>query len=155
MKMGITEKEFLAMTWRIEHFDYYLRGRKFKVITDHTALRAAKEKHKFGKFRLERMWERLQEYVFEIKYKKGKELIDADTLSRIFKTEEEMTESEKRNKNILKGQDNRLYYKINENEIIILPEISKRTEILQKAHRIDTARRGRYTVMAEVKKEFC
>lgn len=66
-----------------------------------------------------------------------------------------MTESEKRNKNILKGQDNRLYYKINENEIIILPEISKRTEILQKAHRIDTARRGRYTVMAEVKKEFC
>lgn len=66
-----------------------------------------------------------------------------------------MTESEKRNKNILKGQDNRLYYKINENEIIILPEISKRTEILQKAHRIDTAHRGRDNIIAEIKKEFC
>jgi hypothetical protein len=62
-KKGITEKEFLAMSWGIEQFDYYLRGRKFTVITDHTALKAMKTKPIFGNLRLERMRERLQQYI--------------------------------------------------------------------------------------------
>jgi hypothetical protein len=45
IKWTITEKEFLAMSWGIEKFDYYLRGRKFTVITDHSALKAMKTKH--------------------------------------------------------------------------------------------------------------
>ena len=63
----------------IEHFDYYLRVRPFKVITDHTALLTIREKHKFWSLRLERMRERIQEYMFEIEYKKGEDLIEADT----------------------------------------------------------------------------
>lgn len=154
MKMGITEKEFLAMMWGIEHFDYYLRGRKFKVITDHTALTASRDKHKFGNIRLERMRERIQQYDFAIEYKKGKDLIDADALSRIYQ-EEIITESERRNKNVLKGQDNKLYYKINEFEIRELPEITKRQEIIEKVHKEETAHRGRDTIISEIKKSYC
>ncbi|MGL4849396.1 MAG: RNase H-like domain-containing protein, partial [Clostridium sp.] len=55
IKLGITELEFLAMAWSIKYFDYYLRGRRFKVITDHSALKSMKTKHIFGTLKLERL----------------------------------------------------------------------------------------------------
>lgn len=58
------------MSWVISHFEYYLRGRKFKVITDHSALTSALKKEIYGNQKLERMRECLQEFNFSIEYKK-------------------------------------------------------------------------------------
>ena len=38
----------------IEHYDYYLRRRKFHVITDHSALKAMKTKESFGRIKWEK-----------------------------------------------------------------------------------------------------
>ena len=36
---GITEKEALACFLGIKHFEPYLKGNKFKIVTDHSALK--------------------------------------------------------------------------------------------------------------------
>jgi hypothetical protein len=59
------------------------------------------------------MQERLQEYEFDIIYKKWETLIEADTLSRMYENTEIR---EQKNKNVLIGQDNKWYYKSNETE---------------------------------------
>lgn len=56
-KYGITEKELLAIVLGVKRFDYRLRGKKFKVITDHRALTAINRKEEFGNERMQRwMW---------------------------------------------------------------------------------------------------
>lgn len=153
-KYGITEKEFLAMAWAIEHYEYYLRGRKFTVITDHIALLSSRNKHIFGNLRLERMRERLQEYDFDIKYKKGEELVDADTMSRIYEEPEPRENLRDKNKNVMIGNDNKWYYRISEKEIRVFPEIKEREEILRKAHEETTAHGGQQALEYEIKKEY-
>jgi hypothetical protein len=49
------------------------------------------EKATFESVRLERIREKLQDYNFEIEYRKGEELIDADTISRQYMEEENKT----------------------------------------------------------------
>jgi hypothetical protein len=153
-KYGITELEFYAMAWSIKYFDYYLRGKKFKVITDHTALKAMKTKEIFGNLKLERMRSDLQEYDFEIEYKKGSELIDADTISRIYETPETRENLKQGNKNVLISNDGTWYYKISENEIKIFPELKDRKEIIRTAHEESTAHGGTKILEYEIKKKY-
>ena len=80
-KWSTTELECLAIIWAVEKFHYYLAGRKFKIITDHYALKWLKENALKG--RLARWILRLQPYDFEIIYKEGKKHKNADALSRI------------------------------------------------------------------------
>jgi len=47
------------------------------------------------------MRERIQEYDFEIEYVKGKELVKADVVSRIYAEPEKYSEYEKRSQNVL------------------------------------------------------
>jgi hypothetical protein len=94
MNYGITEKEFLAVVWGIEYFDYQLRGRKFKLITDHIALESIRNKGDFGNKRMNRWIERIQDYDFDITYKKGEELVSADALSRLYENEKIKEEDE-------------------------------------------------------------
>jgi hypothetical protein len=82
----------MAMAYGIEYIEMYLKGRKFKVIYDHTALTYAKIKHIFGNMKLERMRERLQSFDFTIRYKKGTELVNADFLSRFYENQEPIAE---------------------------------------------------------------
>ena len=68
-----TEREALAIVWSCEHFNLYLYGQKFKLVTDHKPLELI-----FGKpnskppARIERWALRLQPYDFTVEYKPGK-----------------------------------------------------------------------------------
>lgn len=76
------EKELLAVIWAVKHFRPYLYGKKFTIYTDHRPLAwlySLKEPNsKLTRWRL-----RLEEYDFEIKYKKGQQNTNADALSRV------------------------------------------------------------------------
>lgn len=82
------EKELLAIVWATKYFRPYLFGHKFKIVTDHkplTWLFSLKEPNsKLVRWRL-----KLEEFDYEIVYKKGTENSNADSLSRIkiFNTE--------------------------------------------------------------------
>lgn len=76
------EKELLAIVWATQYFRPYLYGKKFKVYTDHKPLQwlfSVKEPtSKLLRWRL-----KLEEYDYEVKYKKGKNNQNVDALSRI------------------------------------------------------------------------
>ena len=76
------EKELLAIVWASKYFRPYLFGQKFKIVTDHkplTWLFSLKEPNsKLVRWRL-----KLEEYDYEIVYKKGTKNTNADALSRI------------------------------------------------------------------------
>lgn len=67
-RYSITEKELLAIVEGTKHYDHYLRGRKFTIITDHKALEALNTKGELGSARLERLREKHQEYNFNVVY---------------------------------------------------------------------------------------
>jgi hypothetical protein len=70
--------ELSAAAWAIDHFDVYLRGRKFVLYTDHKPMVVKKAIHAKTLNRLE---ERMGLYDFDIVYKKGSTM-PADVLSR-------------------------------------------------------------------------
>ena len=77
------ERELLAIVFGCERFHHYLFGAKFTVESDHKPLEMIILKHiATAPARLQRMLLRLQKYQLTIKYKPGKEIALADTLSR-------------------------------------------------------------------------
>lgn len=80
------ELETLAVVRAVKHFRHYLYGRKFKVITDCNALKASKNKKDLLP-RIHRWWAFLQNYEFEVEYRKGERLQHADFFSRNPSTE--------------------------------------------------------------------
>lgn len=83
MNYSTTEKELLAIVWAIKRLRQYLLGRKFIIQTDHQALKWLFNV-KDPSSRLLRWRLRLEEYEYEIEYKKGKENTAADALSRMY-----------------------------------------------------------------------
>ena len=76
-----TERECLAIVWATEHFNYFLSGAHFIVVTDHdplTYLHSIAEPHG----RLARWILKLEQYQYTIRYKPGKDIPHADALSR-------------------------------------------------------------------------
>lgn len=81
-KYSTIEKELLAIVWATKHFRPYLFDNKFTLYTDHKPLEwlfTLKDPNaKLNRWKL-----KLGEYDFKVKYKKGKENVIADALSRI------------------------------------------------------------------------
>lgn len=76
------ERELLAMVEATKHFRPYLYGRKFICITDHKPL-AWLSSLKEPNSRLMKWKLKLEEFDYEVQYKKGKENTNVDALSRI------------------------------------------------------------------------
>ncbi|CAH2087564.1 unnamed protein product [Euphydryas editha] len=76
------ERECLAIVWAIKHFRPYLYGRKFIIYTDHKPL-AWLDSYKDTSSKFTRWRLRLQDFDYEIIYKKGNQNSNADALSRI------------------------------------------------------------------------
>jgi hypothetical protein len=81
-KYNTTEKELLGILYALDQFRPYIYGRKFKLETDHQPLTWI-AKLKEPNSRLTRWRLKLQEYDYEIQYKKGATNYVADALSRI------------------------------------------------------------------------
>lgn len=75
------ELETLAVVRAIKHFRHFLYGRQFKVITDCNALKASMHKKDLLP-RIHRWWAYLQNFEFQIEYRKGERMQHADYLSR-------------------------------------------------------------------------
>lgn len=77
-----SEKELLAIVWALKYFRPYLYGRRFKIVTDHKPLVWIMNVKDPGS-RLLRWRIKLEEFDYEVIYKKGSLNTNADTLSRI------------------------------------------------------------------------
>ena len=76
-----TELECYAVVWAVDKFHPYLEGKKFKIITDHYALKWLQTSKLKG--RRARWMIKLQAYDYEVIYKEGRKHKNADALSRI------------------------------------------------------------------------
>lgn len=77
------EKELLAICFGIDKFQQYIFGQRTIVESDHKPLVPIFKKNLHEcPARLQRMLLRLQKFDIEVRYKPGKELVIADTLSR-------------------------------------------------------------------------
>ena len=77
------EREMLAVVFGCERFHTYLFGKRFLVQSDQKPLEMIHRKNlAAAPQRLQRMLLRLQPYDFELRYKPGKEMALADTMSR-------------------------------------------------------------------------
>ena len=90
------EKELLALVFGLEHNHYYTYGRRVTLWTDHKPLVSIGSKPLVSApKRLQRLMLRLQHYDVEIRYKPGKEMFVADTLSRAYISDHQQSDVEK------------------------------------------------------------
>jgi hypothetical protein len=83
-KYSASEREALACLWACEHWNYYLYGRVFKLVTDHQSLKTLLTTGGSGHrpLRLHRWSDRLFQYSFTVSYRPGRLNVVADCLSR-------------------------------------------------------------------------
>jgi hypothetical protein len=77
-----TQKKLLAVVFDTQVHRCFLYGRKFKIVTDHAALKRLITVKNHQCARLTRWVLKLAEYEFEIEHKAGRKHVNADCLSR-------------------------------------------------------------------------
>ena len=80
-KYSISELEALACILGVQHFEPYLKGNRFKIVTDHIALKWLFDQKK-ATGRIARWVAYLQQFEFTIEHRSGKKLSNVDGLSR-------------------------------------------------------------------------
>jgi hypothetical protein len=80
-RYAVIEREAMAIWWAVNHFREYVEGCKFTIYTDHKPLTYFRKKH-FDNTRLANYALKLQNFDFEIIYRKGEANGNADCLSR-------------------------------------------------------------------------
>jgi len=80
--LSIYEKEFLALIVTVEKWKHYLQRQEFVILTDHKSLSYLSEQNLHSEMQRKAMT-RLMGLQFKIVYRKGKDNIAADALSRI------------------------------------------------------------------------
>jgi len=80
--LSTTEKECLGIVWAVDYFKPYITGRKFLIQVDHNPL-VWLQRMKDNNQKLLRWSLKLQEYDFDIEYKRGSSHTNVDTLSRL------------------------------------------------------------------------
>ena len=80
LNWSVKEKECYTIVYALKRFEYLLRGRRFKLFTDHSNLLylQSESSQKVIRWRLF-----VQDYDFELAYVKGQDNIVADQLSRL------------------------------------------------------------------------
>ena len=83
LKYSTIERELLGIKYGLKQFRQYVYGTKIKIVTDHKPLvhlhNLSDPSSRLMNWRLE-----MEEYDYEIMYKKGKENTNSDALSRIY-----------------------------------------------------------------------
>ena len=74
-----TERELLVIVWGLRYFRPYLHGTKFTIVTDHKPLTWIVSVEDRGS-RLQRWRIKMEDYGYEIVFKKGVSNANADTL---------------------------------------------------------------------------
>jgi transposase InsO family protein len=92
---SVTEKELLAIVWGMRYFRPYLYGKTFTVVTDHKPLTWIMNVKDPGS-RLLRWRIKLEEYSYNVVYRKGALNANADALSRVNSLTAEKEASEKK-----------------------------------------------------------
>lgn len=141
-RYGISEKEMLAIFWGVKKFEYELRGRRFKLVTDHKALENIRSNPNFNNNRINRWVEKIQEFDFEIEYQKPENLVGPDALSRVYEEEKIGEKKSDRGSKILEGKEkkhllednNRKYWVSDSGMKREYPDVGVRKELAEKAH---------------------
>ena len=87
-RYSASEREALACMWACEHWNFYVYGRRFTLVTDHQALKMLLTTGGTGHrpLRLHRWADQLFQYTFSVVYRPGKQNVVADCLSRSFES---------------------------------------------------------------------
>ena len=163
VKYGISEKEMYAVFWAVKKFEYELRGRKFRIETDHKALIEIRNKPDFKNNRINRWIEKIQEFDFTIEYRKPELMVVADALSRVYTKEEEEKKKmieERRDKQIegkfnkhSKEVDGKKIWTFDSGEEREVPPEEEREKLINDCH-LDLAHRGKTTVYYALRKKY-
>ena len=81
-KYSPTRRELLALVTFTRHFRHYLLGRKFTIVTDHSALQWL-HNFKYPDGIITRWIEKLAAFDYDVRHRPGKPIGHADSLSRI------------------------------------------------------------------------
>ncbi len=161
-RYGISEKEMYAVFWGIKKFEYELRGRKFRLVTDHKALEEIRRKPYFSNNRINRWVEKIQEFDFTAEYQKGEELAAPDALSRLYEKDEKKAivvrthgdkiKARKWSKHTTDRGDMK-FWRFDDGREVEIPGIDRRKELVKKAHN-KTNHKGVEAVYYEMKNKW-